>query len=209
MTSQNLANGTRMERKKEDMRQKIISQAMKLFREQGLNATTMEQIAAEVDIAKGTLYSYFPVKEAILNEYIRRNFSGSSAARAEQMQQLAGTRERMHLVFTDLLKGIQAQKEIFERYVAYRMQHWISFHQEANELSGFQLIASEIIRLGKAGSELRSDLPPGVLEDLCEYVFMLAVKAFYLNPEGFDVSQAIDRSVDIFLNGAKPLSKEV
>lgn len=209
MTSQNLASGTRIERKKEDMRQKIISQAMKLFREQGLNATTMEQIAAEVDIAKGTLYSYFPVKEAILDEYIRRNFSGSSAARAEQMQQLAGTRERMHLVFTDLLKGIQAQKEIFERYVAYRMQHWISFRQEADELSGFQLIASEIVRLGQTGDELRSDLPPGVLEDLCEYVFMLAVKEFYLNPESFDAPQAIERSVDVFLNGAKAPAKEV
>jgi AcrR family transcriptional regulator len=187
------------------MRQKIIARAMNLFREEGLGATTMEQIAAEVDIAKGTLYSYFPVKEAILDEYIRRNFSGSSAARAEQMRQLADTHERMQLVFTDLLKGIQSQKEIFERYVAYRMQHWISFHQEADELSGFQLIASEIVRLGQAGGELRSDLPPGVLEDLCEYVFMLTVKEFYLNPESFDAPQAIDRSIDVFLNGAKAL----
>lgn len=209
MTSQNLSSSTRMERKKEDMRQKIISQAMKLFREQGLNATTMEQIAAEVDIAKGTLYSYFPVKEAILDEYIRRNFSGSSAARAEQMRQLANTRERMRIVFTELLKGIQSQKEIFERYVAYRMQHWISFHQPADELSGFQLIAAEIVRLGQAGGELRSDLPPGVLEDLCEYVFMLTVKEFYLTPESFDASQAIERSVNVFLNGAKALPKEV
>jgi AcrR family transcriptional regulator len=209
MNSQNLAGGTRMERKKEDMRQKIISQAMKLFREQGLNATTMEQIAAEVDIAKGTLYSYFPVKEAILDEYIRRNFSGSNAARVEQIRQLASTRERMRLVFTDLLKGIQSQSEIFERYVAYRMKHWISFRQPADELSGFQLIASEIVHLGQVGGELRSDLPPGVLEDLCEYVFMLAVKEFYLNPESFDAPQAIERSIDVFLNGAKAPAKEV
>jgi AcrR family transcriptional regulator len=169
----------------------------------------MEQIAAEVDIAKGTLYSSFPVKEAILDEYIRRNFSGSNTARVEQIRQLASTRDRMRLVFTDLLKGIQSQSEIFERYVAYRMQHWISFRQPADELSGFQLIAAEIVRLGQAGSELRSDLPPGVLEDLCEYVFMLAVKAFYLNPESFDAQQTIERSIDVFLNGAKAPAKEV
>jgi AcrR family transcriptional regulator len=209
MNPQNPSGGTRMERKREDTRQKIIRLALKLFREQGLGATTMEQIAAEADIAKGTLYSYFPVKEAILDEYIRRNFEQSNAARAEQMRQLDDTRARMRYVFTDLLAGIQAQKEIFEKYVTYRMQHWISFHQEEHEKSGFQWMAAEIVRLGQAGGELRSDQPPGVLEDLCEYVFMLAVKAFYLNPEGFDVSQAIESSVDIFLNGARSLLKEV
>jgi hypothetical protein len=115
----------------------------------------------------------------------------------------------MKLVFTELLAGIQSQKEIFERYVAYRMQHWISFRQPAVEQSGFHLIASEIVRLGQTSGELRADLPPGMLEDLCEYVFMLAVKEFYLNPESFDASQTIEHSVDIFLNGAKASPKEV
>ncbi len=52
MSQQNSPTGSRMERKKEDMRQKIISTALELFREQGLSGTTMEQIAAEVDIPK-------------------------------------------------------------------------------------------------------------------------------------------------------------
>jgi AcrR family transcriptional regulator len=209
MKLQNSSSGSRTDRKKEDTRQKIILQAMKLFREQGLGATTMEQIAAETDIAKGTLYSYFPVKEAILDEYIRRNFIQGNAARLEQMQQLSGTRARMQQAFTDLLKGIQTQREIFEKYVAYRMQHWISFKQDEHEKSGFQWMAAEIVRLGQVGGELRADLPPGVLEDLCEYIFMLAVKEFYLNPESFDAPQTIENSVDIFLNGAKASPKEV
>jgi len=209
MNQQNPPTGSRMERKKEDTRQKIILLALKLFREQGLGATTMEQIAIEADIAKGTLYSYFPVKEAILDEYIRRNFVESNEARAEQMRHLDDTRVRMRYVFTDLLTGIRAQKEIFEKYVAYRMQHWISFHQEEHEKSGFQWLAAEIVRLGQGGGELRADLPPGVLEDLCEYVFMLAVKEFYLNPESFVAPQAIEQSVDIFMNGAESRPKEV
>jgi len=209
MTANNSSSAGRMERKKEDTRQKIILKAMKLFREQGLGATSMEQIAAEVDIAKGTLYSYFPVKEAILDEYIRRSFVQGNPDRAEKMQKLPGTRARMQHAFTDLLKGIQPQREIFEKYVAYRMQHWISFQQDEHEKSGFQWMAAEIVRLGQVGGELRSDLPPGVLEDLCEYSFMLAVKEFYLNPESFDAPQVIERCVDIFMNGAGTRSKEV
>ena len=67
---------SRIERKKEETRLKIIAVAMSLFKAHGFDVTTMERIAAEVDIAKGTLYNYFPVKEAIVSEYIRRTFAG-------------------------------------------------------------------------------------------------------------------------------------
>jgi AcrR family transcriptional regulator len=163
----------------------------------------METIAETVDIAKGTLYNYFPVKEAILDEYIRRNFKDRTAAWVAKMRELPNTAARMETVFADLLTGIQSQKVIFEKYTAYRMKQWISFHQEDHEKSGFQLIAAEIIRLGQSDGELRSDLPTLMLEDLCEYVFMLTVKEFYLSPETFSAPQAIQRSVDIFLNGTK------
>jgi AcrR family transcriptional regulator len=176
---------------------------MQLFREQGIDAVSMETIAETVDIAKGTLYNYFPVKEAILDEYIRRNFKDRTAAWVAKMQEMPNTAARMETVFADLLTGIQSQKVIFEKYTAYRMKQWISFHQEADEKSGFQLIAAEIVRLGQESSELRSDLPTLMLEDLCEYVFMLAVKEFYLAPETFSAPQAIGRSVEVFLNGTK------
>ena len=194
---------SRMDRKKEETRQKILAAAMKLFREQGFDAISMETIAETVDVAKGTLYNYFPVKEAILDEYIRRNFKGISEAWVAKFQELPNTPARMEAVFADLLTGIQAQKLIFEKYTAYRMKQWMSFHQEEQEKSGFQLFASEIVRLGQSDGELRSDLPAQMLEDLCEYVFMLAVKEFYLAPETFSAPQAIGRSINIFLNGTK------
>lgn len=203
MNQQPPSGESRLERRKEETRQKILVTALKLFREQGFDAVSMESIAETVDIAKGTLYNYFPVKEAILDEYIRRNFKDGSQAWIVKIQELPNTAARMEAVFTDLLRGIQAQKVIFEKYTAYRMKQWISFHQEDHEKSGFQLYASEIVRLGQSDGELRSDLPAQMLEDLCEYVFMLTVKEFYLDSETFSAPQAIERSINIFLNGTK------
>ena len=34
---------------------------------------TMDQIAEEVDISKGTLYNYFPFKESIISEYWQKS----------------------------------------------------------------------------------------------------------------------------------------
>jgi AcrR family transcriptional regulator len=201
--TQSPSGESRMDRKKEETRQKILAASMKLFREQGFDAVSMETIAETVDIAKGTLYNYFPVKEAILDEYIRRNFKDRTQAWVDKIQDLSNTSARMETVFADLLTGIQSQKVIFEKYTAYRMKQWISFHQEDHEKSGFQLIASEIVRLGQGSGELRSDLPTLMLEDLCEYVFMLAVKEFYLAPETFSAPQAIGCSVEVFLNGTR------
>jgi AcrR family transcriptional regulator len=201
--TQHPSGESRLERRKEETKKKILAVAMQLFRDQGFDAVSMETIAETVDIAKGTLYNYFPVKEAILDEYIRRNFKDRTQAWVDKMQELPDTAARMATVFSDLLTGIQAQKVIFERYTAYRMKHWISFHQEEHEKSGFQLIAAEIVRLGQLDGELRSELPTPMLEDLCEYFFMLAVKEFYLAPETFSAPQAIQRSVDIFLNGTR------
>jgi AcrR family transcriptional regulator len=208
MNSQQPSGGTRMDRRKEETKKKILQVALRLFREQGFEATTMEAIAETADIAKGTLYNYFPVKEAILDEYIRRNFQERSLAMTEKMQQLPDTSARMAEVFSELLSGVQAQKVIFEKYLIYRMQHWASFQLQEHEKSGFLLLAAEIVRLGQLDGELRKDLPAGVLEDLCEYVFMLAVKEFYLNPEKFSAPRSIRRCADIFLNGAKTKTKK-
>ena len=68
MSQNEVTAGNRTERKKEETRQKVIGVALQLFRQNGLEATTMEQIAEVADIAKGTLYNYFPAKEAIIHE---------------------------------------------------------------------------------------------------------------------------------------------
>jgi AcrR family transcriptional regulator len=47
-------------------RDTIASTALTLFERQGYDATTMEQIAQESEVAPTTLYRYFPSKESIL-----------------------------------------------------------------------------------------------------------------------------------------------
>jgi AcrR family transcriptional regulator len=48
-----------------ERRQRILEAARYLVLRQGLRATTMEAIAREARVAKPTLYSYFPDKEAV------------------------------------------------------------------------------------------------------------------------------------------------
>ena len=108
--------GGRISRKKERTTQAIIKAAVALFQEQGIDATTMEQIAEEADVAKGTLYNYFPVKEAIISAYIQRSFTAQNEVRLAQLDELPDTRTRMVYIFTELIGGVQKQPELFLIY---------------------------------------------------------------------------------------------
>jgi AcrR family transcriptional regulator len=54
------------ERKKAETRQRIQQHAMRLFLEQGYDATTVEQIAAAVGVSHMTFFRHFPAKEDVV-----------------------------------------------------------------------------------------------------------------------------------------------
>lgn len=62
----------RKEREKELRRDEILKTGEKLFIEKGFANTTMEEIARECELAKGTLYLYFKSKEELLSEIMYR-----------------------------------------------------------------------------------------------------------------------------------------
>ena len=192
----------RIDRKKEETRNKIISVAVDLFNRTGLEAVTMEQIAEVADIAKGTLYNYYPSKDAIINAYLQKSFQDRNDDRLEKLRSLPNTRSRLAAVLSFLIDGVQRQKEIFEAFMVFRMKKVISFDPvEPGEHTGLSYLIHEIIQLGQQNQELRTDLPDTLIEGLFEYALIAAIKPFYLQPETYDKNKAIEQSVDVFLRG--------
>lgn len=194
---------SRIERRQAATKQKVIHATMRLIAEQGYDATTMEQIAEEADIAKGTLYNHFPVKEAIISAFVQQKLKEDLADRLRQLQELPDTRSRMVFVFKELFAGVQRQQELFEKFLVYRMQQMASlrWREEQSDLSS---LSGQIIQLGQQAGEIRKDIPIFILTELFEFVFVEIVKQFYLNPDTFDTDIVIERCVDLFMNGAQP-----
>jgi AcrR family transcriptional regulator len=62
----------RRERKKQAMRERILDEASALIAEQGLAATTVDQITERVDISQTTFFNYFANKAALVDGLVAR-----------------------------------------------------------------------------------------------------------------------------------------
>src|SRR5664279_4193905 len=53
-------------------RERILSASQQLFRDQGINATGMDQLCAVAEVSKRTLYQHFAGKDELIAEHLRR-----------------------------------------------------------------------------------------------------------------------------------------
>ena len=60
------ASESRRESRKRELRSRIAEASMSLFAERGFEETTIEEICQRADVARRTLYSYFPTKQDIV-----------------------------------------------------------------------------------------------------------------------------------------------
>lgn len=63
-------------RRKEARPGELLDAALDLFVEKGYAATRVEEVAARAGVSKGTLFLYFPSKEDLFKEVVRKNIAG-------------------------------------------------------------------------------------------------------------------------------------
>ncbi len=64
----------RRERERQERRDEILRAARKLFQKNGFDGTTMPAIASAAELAPGTLYLYFPSKQALYAELLHEGY---------------------------------------------------------------------------------------------------------------------------------------
>lgn len=87
-------------------RERLARAAIRLFVRKGMAATTTKEIAAAARIAEGTIYRYFPTKEAMAADLFRENYVAlvgelREAARAasDPMDRLGAMIDRFYRLF--------------------------------------------------------------------------------------------------------------
>jgi AcrR family transcriptional regulator len=194
----------RRERQKEQRRRKIFEAAVGLFREKGYAATTIEDIAAAADIAKGTFFNYFPTKQAVLLHLNELQVSRLRAAvmTAPELSALSA-RERVRAIFTALAAGIEGQREMV-RVVAAETLRSPPAMGELQQMINRDLdsMLAEIIVAGQASDEIRADVSADELARLLSGVYFVTI-INWLDAEGADLAALLGRSLDLLMDGLR------
>ncbi|HLJ68646.1 MAG TPA: TetR family transcriptional regulator [Chloroflexota bacterium] len=91
------------ERKKAKTRAAIQQQALRLFAEQGYDATTVEQIAAAAEVSPSTFFRYFPTKEDVaLYDALDPLIIAAFGAQPRELGPIDALRRAMREVFAAL-----------------------------------------------------------------------------------------------------------
>src|SRR6516164_6345541 len=108
------------ERKKARTRAAIREHALRLFREQGYDSTTVEQIAEAAEVSPSTFFRYFPTKEdVVLQDDLDLVWMDAFRAQPPDLGPIAAMRTAVRAAFAGLAPGdLEQLREAMELAVA-------------------------------------------------------------------------------------------
>lgn len=197
-------DGSRRERKKEKTRQTIVNVSLALFQKQGFEATSMEQIAEEADIAKGTLYNYFSSKEAIIGEYMNYVIRDNQDKLQRIINGYTDTKSRLLALLKMMAEWNEQNRDLVKMHTTARLQDLFMFPQHRDgRQSNLELILTRIIRLGQNSGELRGDLGADKLARYFKAMYIVPFISWLGGDDQAANEQTTRETIDIFLNGVK------
>ncbi len=108
------------ERKKAKTRAAIQRHALRLFRERGYGATTVDQIAAAAEISPSTFFRYFPTKEAtVLYDPFDPVLIAATLAQPAELSPIAALRATVDII-REQVPGEEWERERQRQLLVFR-----------------------------------------------------------------------------------------
>jgi AcrR family transcriptional regulator len=190
---------SRRERKKQETRRRLLEIALRLFREQGYDATPVEQITSAADVAKGTFFNYFETKESILPAMaewrLQQLEEALAPAQGAPTSPVARIKMALCLVAEDPLTDPLLVQQLFAAMMRQRESKRIG--------AGFIKLLTEQVQQAQTAGEIRADLDPLLLSDMIRAVFFQQMLMWWHH--GYRPSPLptmLAQAVDLLLDGA-------
>jgi AcrR family transcriptional regulator len=199
MTDLDSAEPGRRERKRLQQLDHLADTAWDLFEAEGYEQVTMERIALVADVAKGTLYKHFPVKEALLRHRFHRELrEGEAEGRRILLAEPPGPARLRRF-----MAASAAWSERNRRYLPAYLQFRLSEPRRAGaapERSGLEPIFASLIADGQAAGAFRHDIEPAALAVYLEFLYLAALMR-WLSGAAESLAAEMERMLAVFLGG--------
>lgn len=190
----------RRERKFEQTAQHLADCAWALFAEHGFDAVTMDAIASAADVARGTLYKHFPVKEAIIAYRFRKD----QLTHENVVRETALAATSIETAFQVVLQMEAAYAERMRDFIAPYVFYRLSFAKEnANpfENDSFAILVLELLQQGQIDGEIAQQIDARTLAENLIFLRLGTMLRWLREPESKLDIFYVDM-LEIFFRGA-------
>ncbi|WP_247869741.1 MULTISPECIES: TetR/AcrR family transcriptional regulator [Oxalobacteraceae] len=188
----------RRERKRQQTADLLTEKAVELFEAHGYEAVTMEQIAAAADVAKGTLYNHFPVKEALLRHYFHQQIAAGAPKIGARLNRTPDVIERIRLVLRHAATWAERHRQYWPHYLHYRLSQ---SSRSPEERSGLEAVFTMLIGDAQRAGRLRGDRDTATLVHYFQYLYLAAITRWVGMPDT-KLEDELMTMLDLFLTGA-------
>jgi AcrR family transcriptional regulator len=197
----------RRERRKLEMRGRILEAAAALFEEKGFKATKVSEICDRADIAQKTFFNHFPAKRDVLREIahysvdqLRKDVEAVSKAELS-------TRDRLLAFFGHMAQGI-IDAGPMNREMVTELVHVLSEGEGRSERATMLLDAFGAIVQGglEAGEITRRHAPETLTEMILGAYYVLMFN--YANLEAFPIAPHAEASARFLADALAPQPNE-
>lgn len=149
----------RKQREKVYREESILAAAKKVFLEKGLVVATIDDIAAEAELGKGTLYRHYRSKEDIL---LAINEQAVREIHQQYLEAVAGAGSGLEKILrlTRAYYAFVAANPVYFGFIAFFESPFTSTDAAAvyETTKAINVLVMELIELGKQDGSLRTDL---------------------------------------------------
>ncbi|WP_175778778.1 TetR/AcrR family transcriptional regulator [Burkholderia cenocepacia] len=194
----------RRARKRIQMLAHLSATGARLFDAHGYEAVTMEQIAAEADVAKRTLYNHFPTKEAVLAHWLE----GELARDLAHLQRDVARRKTFASRMGCVLDASAAWCEQYPAYLlAYLRHRFLSIGAAEPERAGengsdIARVWEQLISAGQQAGELNAALRADQLATWFHHLYLAAMLRWLTVP-GLSLKRELQSVAKLFIEGAE------
>ena len=193
----------RRQRKRERTATHLSATAFALFEAHGYDSVSMEQIADAADVAKATLYNYFPVKEALLAHRFREDIAAGMVDRASALTAHTTFYARMRYLLRESAAWHAQRRTYLPHYLRFLTSR-AHYGEQASDStcsdSGSWQILSLMFRAAQESGEVSAAQDAEEIAWSFQYLLFAAISAWLIDPSR-DLTERFLAAFDLAMHG--------
>ncbi|WP_175698107.1 TetR/AcrR family transcriptional regulator [Burkholderia ambifaria] len=194
----------RRARKRIQMLAHLAATGARLFDAHGYDAVTMEQIAAQADVAKRTLYNHFPTKEAVLAHWLEGELARDLAHLERDVARRKSFASRIACVLDASAAWCEQHPVYLLAYLRHRFLSIGAVQAEGATENGsdIALVWQQLIAAGQQAGELNPALAADQLATWFHHLYLAAMLRWLTVP-GLSLKREFQSVAKLFVEGAQ------